>query len=114
MKTSFFANSDLCDHAVLRPLSHIFFDWELEWDATAQKYDEKTTTYAKLLNELIVELEQTEPPATITNTWTDWQRMWFSIFTGKFRKKAIDGLRRTTHLSLSKADFTTSVKQTSY
>ena len=63
MKKSFFANSDLADHAILRPLSHILPNWELTWDDAANKYYEEEDSYAKMLNELIVEIEHTIPPA---------------------------------------------------
>src|SRR5258708_1079179 len=60
---SFFAHSDLIDHGVLRPLSHISPNWELTWDANAQKYEEEEHSYANLLNLLIQEIETTNPPA---------------------------------------------------
>lgn len=60
---SFFAHSDLIDHGVLRPLSHISENWELTWDAEAQKYEEEEHSYAKLLNQLIAEIESTTPPS---------------------------------------------------
>jgi hypothetical protein len=63
MTMTYFAESAILDHEVLRPLDHIFFDWELSWDNDKKKYDEEETTYAALLNELIEEIEQTAPPA---------------------------------------------------
>lgn len=59
---SFFGNSDLFDHQVVRPLSHILPNWELTWDANADKYVEEDDSYAKLLNELIEELGVTVSP----------------------------------------------------
>jgi hypothetical protein len=60
---SFFAYSDLIDHGVLRPLSHISGNWELTWNAGTQKYEEEDDSYTKLLNLLIEEIENTIPPA---------------------------------------------------
>jgi hypothetical protein len=62
MNGSFFADSGLCDHAILRPLSHIVGNWELTWDQKLNKYVEEEDSCAALLNELMAELEQTVPP----------------------------------------------------
>lgn len=59
----FFANSDGLDHMVLRPLSHILPNWELTWDHAKQQYREEEGSFAKTLNELIVELSGITPPA---------------------------------------------------
>jgi len=61
--SSFFANSDLIDHEVLRPLSHIHGNWELSWDTRHQQYREEDNSYARLLNTLIKELDNTVPPS---------------------------------------------------
>jgi hypothetical protein len=60
---SFFARSIVFDHQVVRPLSHILPNWELTWDDSAGEYEEEEDSYAKLLNELLVELEPTVPPS---------------------------------------------------
>src|SRR5574341_434094 len=59
---SFFVHSDLIDYEVLRPLSHISANWELTWDASTKNYREEEDSYAKLLNQLIEEIESTTPP----------------------------------------------------
>jgi hypothetical protein len=59
---NFFANSDDLDRSVLKPLSHIASGWELIWDQTANKYVEENGNYSKLINQLITELDEVEPP----------------------------------------------------
>jgi len=63
--TLFFANSDSdsLDREVLRPLSHIKGNWELSWDSSTQRYKEENDSFAKLLNELIDELDAASPPS---------------------------------------------------
>lgn len=58
---AFFARSDLVDHMVLRPLSHVRPNWELTWEDDA--YAEEEGSLADLLNEIIDELAVTQPPA---------------------------------------------------
>ena len=60
---SFFLQSIVFDHQVVRPLSHILPNWELTWDDTTGKYVEEEDSYAKLLNVLISELDSTIPPS---------------------------------------------------
>jgi len=56
---NFFANSELLDYMVLRPLSHINGDWELTWDSNTEEYLRETDTFAGLLIDLIKELSTT-------------------------------------------------------
>ena len=63
-RKSFFANSDGLDHMALRPLSHILPNWELTWDKANGQYLEEENSFAKLLNELIVELSQVVSPSS--------------------------------------------------
>ena len=56
------SDSDMLDRDVLRPLSHIKGNWELTWCDVKKKYVEEDNSYAKLLNELISELESVKPP----------------------------------------------------
>ncbi len=59
----FFRNSDLLDQLVLRQLSHIKGNWELTWDEEKQGYIPEENSYADLLNKLIEEMGQVDPPA---------------------------------------------------
>jgi hypothetical protein len=59
----FFSNSDLLDHLVLRPLSHIKANWEITWDRDKQEYETEEESYAELLNLLIEELSHVNPPS---------------------------------------------------
>ncbi|MET3722335.1 hypothetical protein [Sphingomonas trueperi] len=52
-RRAFFAWSDLLDHEVLRPLSHIRLNWELMWDHDAKRYKPEEGSFAENLNELI-------------------------------------------------------------
>ena len=61
---SFFKNSELLDHEVTRPLSHIRPNWELTWDHEADKFSEAEGSFAGLLNSLIAELGQATPPSS--------------------------------------------------
>lgn len=58
----FFANSELLDYMVLRPLSHINMSWELTWSSDDNEYEREEGTFAPLLNDLITELSNTVPP----------------------------------------------------
>ncbi|HEX8522020.1 MAG TPA: hypothetical protein VF669_07165 [Tepidisphaeraceae bacterium] len=58
----FFADSTWIDATVLRPLSHIRFGWEIQWDAKNQQYVPEEGTFGDLLNELIEELDSSTPP----------------------------------------------------
>lgn len=59
----FFTNSETLDYLVLRQLSHMNSSWELIWDPIADEYVRENGTFAGLLNDLIVELATTSPPA---------------------------------------------------
>jgi hypothetical protein len=59
----FFADSDYLDHTVLRPLSHIYMNWELTWDRKTRTYRVEDDSFAKLLNDLLTELENCSPPS---------------------------------------------------
>jgi hypothetical protein len=58
----FFAPSDFMEHEVLRPLSHIRANWELQIDPKTGCYLEEEDSFAALFNALIDELETTHPP----------------------------------------------------
>jgi len=60
---SFFTQSDIFDHEALRPLSHIRGNWELIWDHKRGRYLEEEDSYANVVNSLLQELEQCNPPA---------------------------------------------------
>ncbi|MDR3529030.1 MAG: hypothetical protein P4L90_00535 [Rhodopila sp.] len=60
---AFFARSDLLDHYVLRPLSHIHANWELSWDLEAERYEHEHDSFAQKLNLLIESLALTRPPS---------------------------------------------------
>jgi hypothetical protein len=48
---------------VLRPLSHIFPTWEIDWDRKTGTYVVEEDSYAGLLNDLLAELENVRPPS---------------------------------------------------
>ena len=58
----FFGWSDLLDHMVTRQLAHIRENWELTWDHKIKKYESEEESYADLINELVLELSDIEPP----------------------------------------------------
>ena len=58
----FFYNSELLDYLVLRPLSHIKGNWDLTYDKEQEEYIEEEDSFAQLLNQLILELENSTPP----------------------------------------------------
>jgi hypothetical protein len=60
---SFFSNTGLLDHMVLRPLAHVRGNWEVTWDDESQSYKEEPDSFAGLLNNLIAELAITNPPS---------------------------------------------------
>lgn len=60
---SFFKESELLDYLVTRPLSHIRPNWELAWDSGSEEYSDEEDSFAAMLNGLVGELEQIEPPA---------------------------------------------------
>ncbi|MCH8856114.1 MAG: hypothetical protein IIA03_07730, partial [Proteobacteria bacterium] len=60
---SFFAESQVLNQVVLRPLSHIRAYWELTWDAEKQEYLVEDDSFASLLNQLIEDLGQCSPPS---------------------------------------------------
>lgn len=55
----FFAQSELIDHDVLRPLSHIKGNWEVSWDDHMQRYAHEDDNFAKHLNVLIDDIANT-------------------------------------------------------
>ncbi len=59
----FFEASDFVDHEVLRPLSHIRFNWELIVDPTTGRYFNEKDSFAWLFNHLIDELASATLPA---------------------------------------------------
>ena len=58
----FFESSDFMEHEVLRPLSHIRANWELQIDPKTGRYLEEEDSFAALFNYLIDELATTQPP----------------------------------------------------
>jgi hypothetical protein len=58
----FFDWSTLFDEMVTRQLSHIRGNWELTWDCAEKKYEPEEGSYAELINELVIELSNLEPP----------------------------------------------------
>jgi hypothetical protein len=58
----FFGPSDFMEHEVLRPLSHIRANWELQIDSETGRYLEEDDSFAALFNALIDELADTRPP----------------------------------------------------
>lgn len=58
----FFANCELVDYAVFRPLGHIRPNWDLQWDSGSNGYLIEDGSFASEFNDLIDELERTVPP----------------------------------------------------
>ena len=58
----FFDNSEGLDHIVLRPLSVFTMNWELSWDEDDNKYVEEPSSFAALLNQLLLEISDCTPP----------------------------------------------------
>ncbi len=59
----FFADSELLDVLVTKPLSHINGNWELIWDSEKEEYEREEGSFAEKLNDLILELAGTIPPS---------------------------------------------------
>lgn len=59
---NFFRLSDVFDHMVTRQLSHIKSNWELTWDREHEKFESEEDSYADIINELILEISNIEPP----------------------------------------------------
>jgi hypothetical protein len=47
---------------VTRQLSHIRGNWELTWDHDEEKYEPEEESYAEIINDLIIELSELDPP----------------------------------------------------
>ncbi|CAN5467739.1 hypothetical protein BH09VER1_BH09VER1_26120 [soil metagenome] len=62
-RKEFFFRSHSLDYEVLRPLSHIWGNWELSWDQKNQAYLEEKDSFASVLNQLIREISLTVVPA---------------------------------------------------
>ena len=60
---SFFHRCGYLDYLVTRPLSHIRPNWELTWDYEKGQYLVEEESYANLLNILIDELSNVNPPS---------------------------------------------------
>lgn len=56
----FFAQSDMLDYAVLRPLSHLNLCWELIWDG--EDYVDKEDTFSGIIIRLIDRMAKVTPP----------------------------------------------------
>lgn len=59
----FFGWSDLFDYMVTRQLSHIKANWELTWDHAEKKYEHEENSYAEIINKLVLEISNLDPPA---------------------------------------------------
>jgi hypothetical protein len=59
---NFFEPSDIMEHEVLRPLSHIRANWDLYIDSETGRYLEEEDSFAALFNALIDELATTQTP----------------------------------------------------
>jgi hypothetical protein len=60
---AFFAQSEVLDYFVLRPLAHIRANWDVSWDASAHRYESEEDSFAEQLNVLIDDIATCEPPA---------------------------------------------------
>jgi len=60
--TNFFYKSTFLDMYVLKPLWHIRGNWDLSWDDKSKTYIVEEDSFAKEMNDLILELEATRPP----------------------------------------------------
>lgn len=60
---SFFERCDCLSTFVTKQLSHININWELTWDDEKQEYEPEENSFAPLLNQLIEELCEVDPPA---------------------------------------------------
>ena len=58
----FFGWSNLFDCMVTRQLSHVRGNWELTWDHENKQYEPEEESYAELINELVLELSELDPP----------------------------------------------------
>ena len=54
--------SDIFDHMVLRPLSHIRGNWELQWNYEKLEFLEEEDSFAKDLNQLLRDITDCELP----------------------------------------------------
>ena len=54
--------SDIFDHMVLRPLSHIRGNWELQWNYEKLEFLEEEDSFAKDLNQLLRDIADYELP----------------------------------------------------
>ena len=59
----FLARSDLVDHEVLRPLSHIRANWETWWNGGDDIFVGDENELIDLLNQLMLALDTVSPPA---------------------------------------------------
>lgn len=58
----FFAQSELLDYLVLRPLSHITLNWETSWDDATRQYEPEPGSFAADLNAVIELIAVSSPP----------------------------------------------------
>jgi hypothetical protein len=58
----YFAQSEMLDYTVLRPLDHVFGNWELIWDSAEYKYRPEEDSFADHINILIQEIASSIPP----------------------------------------------------
>ncbi|MCK4551141.1 MAG: hypothetical protein KAT91_04255 [Candidatus Aenigmarchaeota archaeon] len=58
----FFQWSDSFDYLVIKQLSHIKSNWELMWNHDEKKYEPEENSFAKMINDLVVELSKLSPP----------------------------------------------------
>jgi hypothetical protein len=59
----FFYRSGAIDYSVLRPLSHIRFNWDVMWDRDLERYKPEEDSFSDDLNELIEQIANLNPPA---------------------------------------------------
>jgi hypothetical protein len=59
---TFFAQSEVLDYFVLRPLAHIRANWDVRWDTSAGRYEPEEDSFAEHLNVLIDDIATCEPP----------------------------------------------------
>ncbi len=59
---TFFDNSEYLLELSLIQLEHIRSNWDLYWDDSNMRYSEEEDSFAKELNELIIDIASAEPP----------------------------------------------------
>lgn len=103
----FFDPSDLIEHEVLRPLSHIRANWDPYICHNTGRYIDEEDSFAWLFNHLIDDLAKTKPPAKYHNSEDQLAEYVKANLNWKIRKQDnmwvnSDGTRlhRSSYLSL--------------